>query len=77
MRFDPMDVERKCEEIAEDLESSLRDYMTDIPEALVEILVNEIWEFNHTEQAIKDLESEHIQNLEDQAEERKYEKDGM
>jgi hypothetical protein len=77
MRFDPMDVERKCEEIAEDLESSLRDYMTDIPEALVEILVNEIWQFNHTEQAIKDLESEHIQNLEDQAEERKYEKDGM
>jgi 1,6-anhydro-N-acetylmuramate kinase len=77
MRFDPMDVERKCEEIAEDLESSLRDYMTDIPEALVEILVNEIWEFNHTEQAIRELESEHIQALEDQAQERKFEKEGM
>jgi hypothetical protein len=77
MRFDPIDVERKCEEIAEDLESSLRDYMTDIPEALVEIMVNEIWEFDHTEQAIRELESEHIQNLEDEAEERRYEKDGM
>jgi hypothetical protein len=77
MRFDPMDVERKCEEIAEDLECSLRDYMTDIPEALVEILVNEIWQFNHTEQAISQLESEHIQALEDQAEERKFEKEGM
>jgi hypothetical protein len=77
MRFDPMDVERKCEEIAEDLESSLRDYMTDIPEALVEILVNEIWQFNHCEQAIRNLESEHIQALEDQAQERKFEKEVM
>jgi hypothetical protein len=72
MRFDPIDVERKCEEIAEDLESSLRDYMTDIPEALVEILINEIWEFNHYEQAISQLESEHIQALEDAAMERKH-----
>jgi hypothetical protein len=69
MRFNPIDVERKCEEIAEDLESSLRDYMTDIPEALVEIMVNEIWEFNHTEQAISQLESEYFQSLEDRAEE--------
>jgi hypothetical protein len=77
MRFDAIDVERKCEEIAADLESSLRNYLTDIPESLVEILVAEIWQFNHREQAIKDLESEHIQRLEDRAEERKFEKDGM
>jgi hypothetical protein len=77
MRFNPIDVERKCEEIAEDLESSLRDYMTDIPESLVEIMVTEIWEFDLTEQAISQLESEHIQNLEDEAEERKFEKEGM
>jgi hypothetical protein len=73
MRFDPIDVERQCEEIAADLELSLRAYMTDIPEALVEILVNEIWQFNHTEMAISQLESEHIQALEDQAEERRNE----
>jgi hypothetical protein len=73
MRFNPIDVERKCEEIAEDLESSLRAYMTDIPEALVEILVNEIWQFNHTEMAIQNLESEYIQALEDRAEERRNE----
>jgi hypothetical protein len=77
MRFDAIDVERKCEEIAADLESSLRNYLTDIPESLVEILVAEIWEFDLTEQAIRELESEHIQNLEDEAEERRYEKDGM
>jgi hypothetical protein len=73
MRFNPIDVERQCEEIAADLESSVRNYMTDIPEALIEILVNEIWQFNHREQAIKDLESEHIQALEDRAEERRNE----
>jgi hypothetical protein len=77
MRFDPIDVERQCEEIAADLESSVRNYLTDIPESLVEILVAEIWQFDFRQQAIKDLESEHIQALEDQAEERKYEKDGM
>jgi hypothetical protein len=77
MRFNPIDVEKKCEEIAADLELSLRAYMTDIPEALVEILVSEIWQFNHTEQAISQLESEHIQALEDQAQERKFEKEGM
>jgi hypothetical protein len=77
MRFNPIDVERQCEAIAADLESSLRSYMSDIPEALVEILINEIWEFNHYEQAIRNLESEHIQALEDAAMERRYEKDGM
>jgi hypothetical protein len=77
MRFDPIDVERQCEEIAADLELSLRNYLTDIPEPLVEILVNEIWQFDHRQQAIKDLESEHIQALEDQAQERKFEKEGM
>jgi hypothetical protein len=72
MRFNPIDVERQCEEIAADLESSLRSYMSDIPEALVEILINEIWEFNHYEQAIRNLESEHIQRLEDSAMDRKH-----
>jgi hypothetical protein len=73
MRFDPIDVERQCEEIAADLESSVRNYLTDIPESLVEILVAEIWQFDFRQQAIKDLESEHIQALEDQAEERRNE----
>jgi hypothetical protein len=73
MRFDPMDVERKCEEIAADLELSLRAYMEGIPEALVEIMVTDIWEFDHREQAISQLESEHIQALEDAAMERKHE----
>jgi hypothetical protein len=59
--------DRKC-----DLKSSLRSYMSDIPEALVEILINEIWEFNHYEQAISQLESEHIQRLEDSAMDRKH-----
>jgi hypothetical protein len=77
MRFNPIDVEKQCELIAADLECSLRAYMTDIPEALIEIMVNEIWQFNHTEQAISQLESEHIQALEDQAQERKFEKEGM
>jgi hypothetical protein len=69
MRFDAIDVERQCEAIAADLESSLRDYMTDIPESLVEIMVNEIWEFDYTEMAISQLESEYFQSLEDRAEE--------